>query len=512
MWLLVSLFGFLVFTIGGPVFDPSSDYYTPLDEYVARPDSNYRYVAYPQYNFSGPGWKGYTVMMYSQQWLTPADWNRGNASNSDAIWWHWMTIIIPEILDPAKSEYAFLWITGGSNNANNPPIDPYSEDNGLLTVECLEMGVVGAALYQIPNQPIYFTDDPSNKGRSEDALIAWTWKHFLDQSNETDWPARLPMTKASVRAMDTLADYVKATQTITKFMVSGASKRGWTTWTTALVDDRVSLIVPIVLDALHMIPSLHHMWRAYGGWTFALSDYYDVNITGRIDEAGFEWLSSIVDPYYYLPDPTRLRMPKLVINAAGDEFLQGDNDFYWWDFMPEPKFRQMDQNAEHSEATSIIEIIGTVGAWVNTWFIGGKWPNITWSIDPNNGSITAWNNLPSFKPINVTAWSAESAKSGLRDWRLLRGNATVQIPQAIIWSPTPLKETYPGTNMYYIEFEQPKTHWLGFFMEFFFEGPTRWNDPTKTNIFRLTTQMSYIPKNVWYTTECYGWGCYGTLV
>eukprot|EP00456_Euglypha_rotunda_P071168 TRINITY_DN6342_c0_g1_i9.p1 TRINITY_DN6342_c0_g1~~TRINITY_DN6342_c0_g1_i9.p1 ORF type:complete len:474 (+),score=61.95 TRINITY_DN6342_c0_g1_i9:85-1506(+) len=446
---------FLVCALGGPVSDPTSDYYTPLDEYVARPDSNYRYVAYPQYNFRGITptctWTGKIVMMYSQQWLTPADWNRGNASTSDAIWYHWMTIVIPDRVDPKKNDTGMLWITGFNNNPNTPENDPYSEDNGLLAAVACEVGVVGAALYNIPNQPIYFTDDPSNKGRTEDAMIAWTWKHFLEYPNETDWPARLPMTKASVRAMDTLTDFMKGSQNISKFLVSGASKRGWTTWTTALVDDRVIMIAPIVLDVLHMIPSLHHMWRAYGGWTFAFSDYYAVNITGMIDTPQFLWLCQIIDPYYYLPDPTRLRMPKLVINAVDDEFLQGDNDFYWWDFMPEPKFRQIDQNAEHSEVTGIMEIIGTLGAWANTYFEDAPWPKMTWSIDPNNGSITVWNNASLATPLNVTMWSAPSwYKHGKRDWRIAGGYEPT-LPQIVLWSPTPLKETTPGSNTWLAE-------------------------------------------------------------
>ncbi len=35
---------------------------------------------------------------------------------------------------------------------------------------------------------------------------------------------------------------------IEKFMVAGASKRGWTTWTTAAVDKRVIAAIPIVMD------------------------------------------------------------------------------------------------------------------------------------------------------------------------------------------------------------------------------------------------------------------------
>ena len=37
-----------------------------------------------------------------------------------------------------------------------------------------------------------------------------------------------------------------------KFIVAGASKRGWTTWTTMAVDKRVFAAVPIVMDMLNL--------------------------------------------------------------------------------------------------------------------------------------------------------------------------------------------------------------------------------------------------------------------
>eukprot|EP00456_Euglypha_rotunda_P071166 TRINITY_DN6342_c0_g1_i21.p1 TRINITY_DN6342_c0_g1~~TRINITY_DN6342_c0_g1_i21.p1 ORF type:complete len:196 (+),score=16.39 TRINITY_DN6342_c0_g1_i21:118-705(+) len=195
-------------------------------------------------------------------------------------------------------------------------------------------------------------------------------------------------------------------------------------------------------------------------------------------------------------------MPKLVINAVDDEFLQGDNDFYWWDFMPEPKFRQIDQNAEHSEVTGIMEIIGTLGAWANTYFEDAPWPKMTWSIDPNNGSITVWNNASLATPLNVTMWSAPSwYKHGKRDWRIAGGYEPT-LPQIVLWSPTPLKETTPGSNTWLAEWNEPNANWIGFFVEMYFQGPPRWNSPNETNIYRLTTQTSYIPKNKWYTYDC----------
>jgi PhoPQ-activated pathogenicity-related protein len=81
-------------------------------------------------------------------------------------------------------------------------------------------------------------------------MIAFTWHHFIIvNQSEPFWLARLPMTKAAVRCMDTITDYVakKFNHNIAQFIVAGASKRGWTTWTTGAVDTRVIAIIPIVM-------------------------------------------------------------------------------------------------------------------------------------------------------------------------------------------------------------------------------------------------------------------------
>ena len=134
-----------------------------------------------------------------------------------------------------------------------------------------------------------------------------------------------------------------------QFIVGGASKRGFTTWAVAAVDPRVMGIVPIVMDELNFVKNMHHHFRAYGGWSFALDDFFKMNVTGEanlvvkqnfqlylvltfnflcsdmLDDPKFQQMQDMVDVYTYRE---KLLMPKLVISATGDEFFILDNTRY----------------------------------------------------------------------------------------------------------------------------------------------------------------------------------------
>lgn len=57
------------------------------------------------------------------------------------------------------------------------------------------------------------------------------------------------MVQSVVAAMDAVQSYTSSRgREIGSFVVTGASKRGWTTWLTAAIDERVKAIIPMVYD------------------------------------------------------------------------------------------------------------------------------------------------------------------------------------------------------------------------------------------------------------------------
>ncbi|NLF99452.1 MAG: PhoPQ-activated pathogenicity-like protein PqaA type, partial [Lentisphaerae bacterium] len=251
--------------------------------------------------------------------LTSQTWRGGR-------WTHTLYIARPgTVRFPAT---AFLEITHSAGRKNLPAVKRLAEAGGTLV----------AVLTDVPNQPLY-------DNRYEDALIAYTFDQYL-RSGDGSWPLLLPMAKSAVRAMDAVQAWARAAhgQQVERFVVSGASKRGWTTWLAGAVDPRVCALVPVVIDMLNMKAQTQWAQRVYGRQSEKISDYTDIGLMERLDQPEAARLLEIVDPFSYRAAFT---MPKLLLLGTNDPYWTVDALRHYWNDLPGPKLVYQAPNAGH---------------------------------------------------------------------------------------------------------------------------------------------------------------------
>jgi len=298
------------------------------------------------------------------------------------------------------------------------------------------------------------------------------------------------MVKASIRAMDAVQEFVRTKlpetgATCDYFAVSGASKRGWTTWLVGAVDPkRVTVIAPVVLDAINFVEVEHHQYRSYGGWTYALQDYTDMNLTYRFDDPNMNLLQQYEDPFFYRD---RLTLPKLVVNAVMDEFQQPDDTHYWWNEMPEPKHFLIAPNAEHSLITGIFVALPSISAFLNAQLHRTAVPSFTWTIDKGTGEIVA--TVHDGVVHSAEVWWAYSCGSNewdggvkRRDYRVAHLDNPCSCGFLVegycanlksIWNKKTLESTLvKGKRTYSARLDAPEDgRWVAFMIDFKFRNP-----------------------------------------
>ena len=408
-----------------------------LKDYVMAPDSAFKFEIV--HTVAGADYDYHVLKMTSQNWLT--------ADLVDKTeWWHWVSIVVPR---DTPFETGLMWIGGGSTNTKMP-----ENPDELILAAAMQTNSIVAQVHNIPFQPLTFADDPEGE-RTEDAIIAYGWRKFLEggaKDEDAIWLARLPMTKAVKLAMDATSEVVKTLydKNLNNFAVSGASKRGWTTWTTAAVDDRVVAIIPIVIDMLNLEPSFNHHWKNYGFWAPAIDNYVNEGVMDWMGTPEFDRLMEITEPYTFARD---MNLPKLLINAAGDQFFQPDSWEFYWNDLPGEKHIQYVPNFGHNlgDSDALPNMISFYAAILNQT----PRPKYEWKID---GDMISFQADPADKPISVKVWSAYNDKA--RDFRV-----DVFGPN---WKATELESASDGN--YKFQMTEPDSGFSGYFMEVTFAG------------------------------------------
>jgi PhoPQ-activated pathogenicity-related protein len=454
----------------------------PIDNYANLPDPVFNWTLTTTLKYDT--YKLYNLYFTSQQWLNASD-------SSVPIWTHWLQVCIPDVIE---SNVGLLYIDGGSDGSiDNPPKDATFN---LVPQICQLTGSVVADLGEVPNQPISFPSDPLHMSRTEDEIIAYTWAYYMNNTKEpniTNWVLEFPMAKAGSMALTAMQEFVKQERdhALPSFVVGGASKRGWATWLTAVIDRRVIAIVPIVAPFGNVTATLNEMWKSYGEWTFAFQPYCQEDIPGNLNHPVWFDLMSLIDVVAF---KDRLTLPKYLICATGDEFFLPQSPLFFWDDLMGPKYLRMVPNAEHSMAGHAEGVMVSVVAFMESIIKTQVPPEVEWSISEDGTSITYTTNV---KPEKVKVWSAHNPEK--RDFReIVCGikDDPLCLNFYALFSDTDIEPVSVDNGIYtYVgTVDVPSQGWTAYLVEA--EYPR--GDTSKVAGMKITSAVSIIPQTFPY--------------
>ncbi|WP_428305726.1 PhoPQ-activated pathogenicity-related family protein [Lacipirellula sp.] len=421
---------------------------SPLIEYVQQADPNFKWEVAKK--IEGNPSETTVIKLTSQGWRSPDEVDR-------TVWEHYLVVVKPAKLTTNK---AFLIVAGGGNDRPAP-----DDANMAVRMIAEATGSIVAELKMVPNQPLIFHGDGTP--RKEDDLIGYGWAQFLE-TGDAKWLPRLPMVKSVAAAMDCLQEWSKGEGApIEKFVVAGASKRGWTTWMIGAVDPRVEAIVPIVIDVVNCEQTMRHHAAVYGFWATSVGNYYQHKILQRSTHPRMHELYTIEDPYFYLD---RLTMPKYIVNASGDQFFCPDSSQFYFDDLKGEKHLRYVPNADHSVDGSI-DAVTSIVAFYQMLLADRPRPETKWTFEAG-GNIRVTTDQ---KPRAVKLWQAVNPDA--RDFRVETIGKAYQ--------STDLQPQTDGS--YVAKIATPKKGWIASFVELEYDSGGSFP-------FKVTTSVRVLPE------------------
>lgn len=396
-----------------------------LREFVAEKDDVYGWARKSEWPMPG-GVTAHVLDLTSQTW-------------HGIVWKHRLVVLLPSEME--RTDLAMLLITGGSNKPKS--MNKMPSEALLLADACRRVKTPVAVLSQVPNQPLF-------GGKYEDEIIAHTFRKFL-QTGDATWPLLLPMVKSAVRSMDAVQEFLarEKGQKVARYFVTGASKRGWTTWLTGASDDRVAAIAPMVIDMVNLPRQMRHQLEAWGDYSPSIADYTKLGIAQAVENPEAAELLSLVDPYRHL---TYLTMPKFVILGTNDDYWPVDAAKHYFFDLPGERHLHYVPNAGHGLDLSVVETI--VGYYQTLVAKSGR-PAFDWKFT-GAGKAPRLSVHCEAKPVSVSLWTATSDK---RDFRKAK------------WTDTDMTETEGGVFEASIPVPEPGAGYVAVYAALAFKSP-----------------------------------------
>ena len=378
-----------------------------LSNYLENDDDSY------QWEILSEGKVGET--RYAELRLTSQTWR-------SIVWKHQLYVLMPSTCKP-ETDHALLFISGGRWREELEKREPLQsgEKPATLPREARLFASMAeqfqtpiAVLLQVPFQPIF-------EGKVEDQIISYTFQEFLKTGDPT-WPLLVPMAKSAVRGMDATQEFLDESHdlAVKTFTISGASKRGWTTWLTGAVDKRATAIAPMVIDVLNMVPQMEHQKFSWGGYSAEIDDYSEKGIQDWMSTKKGAELRQIVDPYSYR---SQLNQPKLILLGTNDAYWPVDALNLYWDQLEGQKHILYVPNAGH-DLNDLGRVFGTMNGFHRSARGLDAMPKMNWKFesidsgmkltlvcDEKPDSVSLWSANAESRDFRPSKWSSQTVKS-----------------------------------------------------------------------------------------------------
>ena len=371
--------------------DTDPDIITPenaLSKYLNNSDTTYKWEIQSSYDILNV--KAYDILLTSQQWR-------------EHTWKHQLTILIPSEIEYSG---ALLWISGGSIRDGLPRWTTQTDEIiWAIGLAAASNKAVAAVLRQTPNQPLY-------NDLGEDALISYTLHNFKNDGDYS-WPLLFPMVKSAVRAMDAIQEFCeeKIPEEITGFLVSGASKRGWTTWLTGASDARVKAIAPMVIDILNMPVNLDYQVEVWGNYSIEIQDYVNLGIPQTVHSDQGDEISTMIDPYSY---KDKLTMPKMIFIGTNDPYWPVDAVKNYFNDLKGENYIHYVANAGH-DLNGGQQAIRALNAFFRNTFAHRPYPECSWEVSENETEVILNVEGSANAIITANLWTAISQDRDFRN-------------------------------------------------------------------------------------------------
>ena len=326
-------------------------------------------------------------------------------------WQHRLYCLAPE--QSTETETALLWIVG-----SRPAEFFIDQARKIVDQTTIPVFILG----DIPNQPLC-------NDLSEDALIAYTFEKAL-QTGECDWLLLFPMVKSVVRALDAAGQFHqhKWQRPISRWVVAGASKRGWATWLAGAIDQRIVAIVPMMYDNLNFFAQLANQVTAWGALSEKIDEYSKRKLPQMLYTSRGKELATLIDPYHYR---RVLRQPKIIIIGTNDRYWPINASDLYYDELPPPRYLLYLPNSGHD-----IEDFPRVTAIMSAVLLhaAGKsqLPRLTWHFSRQRQRQQIFLEQQTSPPASqVTLWIAQSSTRDFREalWQQLPETSEIIVPR-----------------------------------------------------------------------------------